>query len=155
MSNKVWSWFAKAAHYVAVGEQDAEKFLATSGALNLISLFPLGGAVQAGIGIFEKALGGASTVERTAAAFGMQSGTGAQKLVAATPDAVEALLQFAQVAGMKVTDQQKLGTIASTIAGAAADFWNILEPVNAPGLPTPATPAAPVAQTAAPAAPKS
>lgn len=145
MSNAVLSWFKKAAHYVAIGVQDAEKFLATSGALNLISLFPVGGAVMAGIGVFEKALGGASTVEKAAAAFGMQSGTGAQKLVAATPGAVEALLQFAQVAGMKVTDQQKLGTIASTVAGAAADFWNILEPLNAPSLPTPATPMATVA----------
>lgn len=139
MSNAVWSWFKKAAHYVAVGVNDVEKFLATSGALNLISLFPVGGAVLTGIGVFEKALGGASTVEKAAAAFGMQSGTGAQKLVAATPDAVEALLQFAQTAGMKVMDQQKLGTIASTIAGAAADFWNILEPVSGPSLPTPVT----------------
>lgn len=145
MSNAVWSWFKKAAHYLAVGVNDAEKFLATSGALNLIKLFPLGGIALSAIGVFEKALGGASSVEQAAAAFGMQSGTGAQKLVAATPDAIQALLQFAQTAGMKVTDQQKLNTIASTIAGAAADFWNILEPVNGPSLPTPATPTAPAA----------
>lgn len=142
MSNAVWSWFKKAAHYVSVGINDAEKFLQTSGALNLVSLFPVGGAVLAGIGVFEKALGGASTVEKAAAAFGMQSGTGAQKLVAATPDALEALLQLAQAAGMKVTDQAKLQTIAGTLAGAAADFWNVLEPVSAPSLPTPPAPAA-------------
>jgi hypothetical protein len=153
MSNPIVTWFKKAAHYLAVGVTDATKFLQTSGALNLISLFPLGGAVQAGIGVFEKALGGASTVEQAAAAWNQNTGTGAQKLAAATPTAVQALLQFAQAANMKVTDQTKLQTIATTLAGAAADFWNILEPVNAPSLPTPATPAAPVS-TSAPATQK-
>lgn len=146
MSNAVWSWFKKAAHYVKVGVTDATKFLQTSGALNLISLFPLGGAVQAGIGIFEKALASASDAEQAAAVFAPGvSGTGPQKLLLATPDVEQALLQFASAAGLKILNQTKLNTIAQAIAGAGADFWNIVEPVNAPALPQPATPATPAA----------
>ena len=151
MSNPVWSWFKKAAHYVAVGVNDIEKFLQTSGALNLLSILPMGGALSAGIGVFEKVLGGVSTVEQTAAAWNLNNGTGAQKLVAATPDAVQALLQFAQAANMKVTDQQKLQSIATTLASAGADFWNILQPVNAPGLPQPNVPSAPTPSATQPA----
>jgi hypothetical protein len=145
-----WSWFKKAAHYVAVGVQDVEKFLQTSGALNLLSILPMGGAVQAGIGVFEKILGGVSQVEQTAAAWNQNNGTGPQKLIAATPDAIQALLQLANAAGMKVTDQVKLQSIAAALASAGADFWNIVEPISAPSLPTPPTPAPTPAATPKP-----
>jgi hypothetical protein len=153
VSNPVWSWFKKAAHYVKVGVTDATKFLQTSGALNLISLFPAGGLVAKGIGIFETALGATSEAEQAAAIFAPGvSGTGPQKLLMATPDVEQALIQFATAAGFKITNPAKANTIASTIGSAAADFWNILEPVNNPGLPTPATSAAPATTTAAPQA---
>jgi len=150
MANGVWTWFKKAAHYVKVGITDATKFLQTSGALNLISLFPLGGAVQAGIGVFEKALAAASDAEQAAAIFAPGvSGTGPQKLLLAAPDVEQALLQFATAANLKIVNPTKLNTIAQDIASAGADFWNIVEPQNAASLPTPATPAAP-ASTSAP-----
>lgn len=148
MSNPVWSWFKRAAHYVKIGVTDATKFLQTSGALNLISLFPLGGAVQAGIGIFEKALASASDAEQAAAIFAPGvSGTGPQKLLLATPEVEQALLQFAGAANLKIVNQAKLNSIAQAIASAGADFWNIVEPQNAPALPQPSVPASPATAT--------
>jgi hypothetical protein len=149
MANKVWSWFKKAAHYIAIGVQDVEKFLQTSGALNLISLFPMGGAVATGIGIFEKGLAAAADAEKAAAIFAPgQSGTGPQKLLMAAPEVEKAFLEFANAAGLKINDQSKLKGIAAVVAGAGADFWNIVEPKNNVGLPTPNVPATPATPTA-------
>lgn len=155
MANAVWSWFKRAAHYVAVGITDATKFLQTSGALNLLSLFNPAGAVATGVGVFEKGLAAAADAEQAAAIFAPGvSGTGPQKLLLATPDVEQALLQFANAAGLKILNQTKLNTIASAIASAGADFWNIVEPQNAPSLPQPATPAAAPATSAPASTPK-
>jgi hypothetical protein len=151
MSNPVWSWFKKAAHYVKVGVVDANKFLQTSGALNLLSLLPAGGALQIGVGVFEKALAAASKAEQAAAVFAPNvAGTGPQKLLLSTPEVEQALYQLLSAAGLKNTNQQKVNTIAAAIVGAAADLWNVVEPVNGQSLPQPTIDVQPVSVTVGP-----
>jgi hypothetical protein len=142
MANRVWTWFKKAGHYIGVGITDVNKFLQTSGAMNLLSLLPAGGAVAAGVGVFEKIMGVAAQVETTVTSvLGPSTQSGPQKLAAVVPSAVAELLQLAAAAGMKVTDTVKLGQIAASIGSATADFWNILEPVNSTIVNLPVPPA--------------
>jgi len=152
MSNSVWSWFKRLGHWVAVGAQDADKFLLAIQQSGILTLIPgVGGVVNAGVGIFEKILAGNFSVEQISATLA-QSGTaltGAQKLTLATPDALAAFVSYANAAGLKITDMSKAAQIAQGVASLGADFLNILEPVSGNKLPAPATPAAP-ATTSAP-----
>jgi hypothetical protein len=158
MSNKVWTFFKKLGHWVAVGEKDINKFVQAAQQSQVLTLLgPIGTAINTGIGVFEKIVAANTQTEVAAATLGDGTLTGAQKLAMSTPEALQALYVYAAAIGMKVSDgkQQQIGTIASGLASFGADFLNLLEPVSGDKLPTPATPAAPVAQTAAPAAPKS
>jgi hypothetical protein len=157
MANKVWTWFSKVGHYIAVGANDAENFLKALSQSNLLTLIPgLGTVANVGLGVFEKIVAGNTNVERIAASLA-QAGTpltSAQKLTMSTPDALSAFVAYANAAGLKITSMSKATQIASGISSLTADFLNILEPVNAPSLPTPATPAAPVSTSAPATAPK-
>jgi hypothetical protein len=152
MSSGVWTWFKRLGHWIAVGAQDADKFVIAVQQSGILNLIPgVGGAINKGIGIFEKILAGNFAVERVSATLA-QSGTtltGAQKLTLATPDALEAFVLYANAIGFKITDMSKAAQIAQGVASLGADFLNILEPASGVKLPTPATPAAP-ATTSAP-----
>jgi len=142
MSNSVWTWFKKLGHWLAVGAQDADKFLLAIQQSGILTLIPgVGGAINTGIGIFEKIIAGNTAVETVAATLA-QSGTtltSAQKLTLATPDALAAFVAYANAAGLKITDMSKAAQIAQGVASLGADFLNILEPANGPKLATPPT----------------
>ena len=141
MSNRVWSWFKKVGHYIGIGMADAQKFVVALQESNLLSLIPGGGLINTGIGVFEKVLAGTQQVEASyAATQNPADQTGPQKLLAATPSAVQALQTFATTAGLKITNPAKLQTIATTLAGLGADFWNIVEPAQGSKLPAPSVP---------------
>jgi hypothetical protein len=151
VGNSVWTWFKKIGHYIAVGAQDADKFLLALQQSNILTLIPgVGGVVNAGVGIFEKILAGNFSVEQISATLA-QSGTaltGAQKLTLATPDALAAFVAYANAAGLKITDMSKATQIAAGVASLGADFLNILEPLSGSKLPVPANPATPASPTA-------
>ena len=153
VSNSVWTWFKKVGHYLAVGAQDADKFLLALQQSNILTLIPgIGPVVNASVGIFEKIIAGNTNVEQISASLA-QAGTtltSAQKLTLATPDALAAFVAYANAAGLKITDMSKATQIAAGVASLGADFLNILEPLSGNELPNPATPAAAPAQTAPP-----
>jgi hypothetical protein len=153
MASNVWSWFKKAAHWIAVGAEKSDQFLLAVQQSNLINLIPgIGPAINTGLGILEKILAGNSAVEQVSASLSLNGVnlTSAQKLAMATPDALKAFVAYANAAGMKITDMSKATQIASATASLGADFLNILEPLEGAKLPVPNTPAAPPAQTVAP-----
>jgi hypothetical protein len=149
--NKVWTWFKRLGHWIAVGAQDADKFLLAIQQSGILTLIPgIGGAVNTAVGIFEKILAGDLAVEQVSATLA-QSGTnltGAQKLTLATPDALAAFVSYANAAGLKITDMSKAAQIAQGVASLGADFLNILEPTTGQKLPAPATSAEPATTTA-------
>jgi|ERR1700685_151755 len=157
MANSVWTWFKKVGHYIAVGEQDINKFIeATQQSQVLTLLGPIGTAINTGIGVFEKIIAGNTSVQIIANTVQEANLTNAQKLAMATPNALSALSQYASAIGMKVPPEKaaQLQTIASGIASFGADFLNLLEPVGGDKLPVPATPAAPAATSAPASTPK-
>jgi hypothetical protein len=150
MSNKVWTWFSKLGHWIALGAKDADKFLLAIQQSGILTLIPgVGGIVNASVGIFEKIIAGNTAVEQVSATLA-QSGTiltSAQKLTLATPDALAAFVAYAQAAGLKITDMSKAAQIAQGVASLGADFLNILEPASGAKLPTPSGPSIPAAPT--------
>jgi hypothetical protein len=146
MSNSVWTWFKKIGHWIAVGAQDADKFLLAIQQSGILTLIPgVGGAINTGVGIFEKIIAGNTAVEQVSATLA-QAGTtltSAEKLTLATPDALAAFIAYAQAAGLKITDMSKAAQIAQGVASLGADFLNILEPATGAKLPTPNVPATP------------
>jgi hypothetical protein len=142
MANKVWTFFKKLGHWISVGAQDIDKFEQAVAASGILNLIPGGAAIQAGFGVFEKIFLGVKDVQSTFSAANLAD-NGPAKLLAATPKAVQAFLDFANAIDMKVTDPVKLQTIATGYASLTADFWNILEPKTGDKLPTPNVPATP------------
>jgi hypothetical protein len=146
MSNKVWTFFKKLGHWVAVGERDINKFVQAAQQSQVLTLLgPLGTAINSGIGVFEKIVAANTKTEVAAATLGDGTLTGAQKLAMSTPEALAALYAYAEAVGMKVSDgkQQQIGTIAAGLASFGADFLNLLEPVAGDKLATPPVPVAP------------
>jgi hypothetical protein len=143
VGNSAWTWFKKIGHYIAVGAQDADKFLLALQQSNILTLIPgVGPVVNASVGIFEKIIAGNTNVEQISASLA-QSGTtltSAQKLTLATPDALAAFVAYANAVGLKITDMSKATQIAAGVASLGADFLNIVEPLNAPKLPAPSEP---------------
>lgn len=157
MSNKVWTFFKKLGHWIAVREKDVNKFLQAAQQSQVLTLFgPVGTVINTGIGVFEKIVSANTKTEIAAATLGDGTLTSAQKLAMSTPEALQALYAYADAIGMRVSDgkQQQIGIIATGIASLEADFLNLLEPVNGDKLPTPATPAAPATTSATPSTPK-
>jgi hypothetical protein len=145
MANRVWTWFSKLGHWIAVGAKDSDKYLMAIQQSGILTLLPGGSLVNTGVGILEKIIAGNTAVEKIAATLA-QNGTvltGAQKLTLATPDALTAFVSYAQAAGLKITDMAKATQIAQGVASLGADFLNILEPVSGPSLPTPPNPPTP------------
>lgn len=143
MSNKVWTWFKKVGHWVAVGAGDVEKFVEAVDQSNVLTLLgPVGTGIQAGIGVFEKILAGNTKVQVLSSTLGDGTLTNAQKLTMATPDAVGALLTYADAIGMTVPKEKaaELQTISAGIASFGADFLNLLVPKGGDKLPTPPVP---------------
>ena len=144
MANAVWTWFKKIGHYIGIGMADANKFVTAVQESGILSIVPGGGLINSGIGVFEKVLAGTQQVEIAYAATNAPNAlTGPQKLLAATPSALQALQTFVGATGLKITDPAKFQAIATTLTGLAADFWNIVEPVTGSKLPAPNVPAAP------------
>jgi hypothetical protein len=150
MTNKIWSFFKKLGHYIALGTADINKFVEAAQQSGVFSLLPGGALINSGIGVFEKIVAGNNSVEQIDATLGDAGLTSQQKLAAAVPNALLALNQYATAIGMKITPGQesKLQAISSGITSFVADYLNILQPINGDKLPVPnvpvPTPASPI-----------